>query len=104
VRRFGELHEPGSREGAADPEGDEAVTLDQVLSPEQRRLPVENRVSLSDEEMAEVDSIIWLNQTLLKRTRALVAAIQKETADHKPSLATGLPCKCFLCKALRGEP
>ena len=80
------------------------MTLDQVLSPEQRRLPVENRVSLSDEEMAEVDSIIWLNQTLLKRTLALVAAIQKETDDHKPSVATGLPCKCFLCKALRGEP
>ena len=31
----------------------------------------------------------------------LADAIAKETADHHPSVATGLPCKCFLCVALR---
>ena len=34
------------------------------------------------------------------RIRELVGAIRRETADHKPSVATGLPCKCFLCAAL----
>ena len=32
-------------------------------------------------------------------------AVARETADHKPSVATGLPCKCFLCAALKeGKP
>ena len=30
-------------------------------------------------------------------------AIEKETRDHKPSPATGKPCGCFLCGALRPE-
>jgi hypothetical protein len=42
--------------------------------------------------------------SLQNRVLVLQDAIRKETADHKPSVATGLPCKCFLCKALRGEP
>jgi hypothetical protein len=35
-----------------------------------------------------------------ERIAELEAAIRKETADHKPSVATGLPCKCFLCQVL----
>lgn len=38
----------------------------------------------------------------LEKSLAVVReALSKETADHKPSVATGLPCKCFLCVALK---
>lgn len=40
------------------------------------------------------------NQALRSSNARLKEALAKETADHKPSVATGLPCKCFLCKAL----
>ena len=56
-----------------------------------------------DAEVRKVNDNLNLELTKTrKRVTVLEAAIRKETADHKPSVATGLPCKCFLCKALVG--
>jgi len=38
---------------------------------------------------------------LLATLRFAFNALVRETVDHKPSVATGLPCKCFLCEARR---
>ncbi len=45
--------------------------------------------------------IVEADARLIAAAPALLEAIEKETADHKPSVATGLPCKCFLCDAKR---
>lgn len=50
---------------------------------------------------AERDAVLSELKRLRERVVELEDVIKRETIDHGNSKATGLPCKCFLCAALR---
>ena len=58
-----------------------------------------SKLNLSPSEVAGLRRALESIAEKDARIRELVGAIRRETADHKPSVATGLPCKCFICAA-----